>query len=492
MKKDVGLVDFIKTQQWEQGTRRVTTLHRFFDFSESGENASTKMFSAGMSQDVFVVKNGDISRFQVNADWNNFVKGLTRFLNKPNSISWARKHMTSDSDAFIDWLKKNCQKSSVRKLSNKQLATVLMKRHDRHQTLLAWQWFGFIGKYSISSILNERLEKYSVSEDEIKVVLFHKRPISIIEEELFAKKIAYQIQQQGLRGLALKKKISAHIKKFGHIVVYDETNDPMSFDFVQRRLEEYVKNKNLGKEIEKTQAQFKENKKKFQSLLSRYKFNKKDLDLVIFSDEFAHFMEIRNQYRAIAAVYSKDLFRLIAERINLTVEDLLCFNDYEINDALLGKIDLPRQEAKWRFTYSTVITKKQKFLISTGKEAKEIEEVVTKKYDVAEIKGSPTNKGIASGRVKIVIDMDDVRKVTEGDILVSPMTKPVFLLAMKKAAAIVTDEGGMLCHAAIISRELNIPCVVGTKIATQVLKDGDMVEVDANKGIVKIIKRAIN
>jgi len=61
---------------------------------------------------------------------------------------------------------------------------------------------------------------------------------------------------------------------------------------------------------------------------------------------------------------------------------------------------------------------------------------------------------------------------------------------MKKAAAIVTDEGSLTCHAAIVSRELGIPCVVGTKTATQVLKDGDLVELDADRGIVSILRRA--
>ena len=61
---------------------------------------------------------------------------------------------------------------------------------------------------------------------------------------------------------------------------------------------------------------------------------------------------------------------------------------------------------------------------------------------------------------------------------------------MKRASAIVTDEGGITCHAAIIARELKVPCVIGTKIATQVLNDGDLVEVNANQGIVKILKKA--
>ena len=73
----------------------------------------------------------------------------------------------------------------------------------------------------------------------------------------------------------------------------------------------------------------------------------------------------------------------------------------------------------------------------------------------------------------------------DGEILVAPMTSPDYIVAMRKASAIVTDVGGLMSHAAIISRELGIPCIVGTKIATQVLKDGDLVEVDANKGIIK-------
>ncbi|GAG36014.1 unnamed protein product, partial [marine sediment metagenome] len=72
--------------------------------------------------------------------------------------------------------------------------------------------------------------------------------------------------------------------------------------------------------------------------------------------------------------------------------------------------------------------------------------------------------------------------------LVTPMTNPSFVPAMQKAKAILTDQGGLLCHAAIMSRELDIPCVIGTKIATKVLKDGDLVEVDADKGVIRIIK----
>lgn len=107
-----------------------------------------------------------------------------------------------------------------------------------------------------------------------------------------------------------------------------------------------------------------------------------------------------------------------------------------------------------------------------------------------EFKGQIANAGKATGRVKIGTPYTFERlNLKKGDVLVTGMTTPESVIYIKKALAIITDEGGMLCHAAIISRELGIPCIIGTKIATQVLKDGDLVDVDANKGVVKIIKR---
>jgi len=104
------------------------------------------------------------------------------------------------------------------------------------------------------------------------------------------------------------------------------------------------------------------------------------------------------------------------------------------------------------------------------------------------IKGQIAYKGFAKGLVRILRRRIQVSELKKGEILVSPMTTPDFVPAMKKAGAIITDEGGITCHAAIVARELKKPCIIGTKIATKVLKDGDLVEVDANKGIVRIIK----
>ncbi len=102
-----------------------------------------------------------------------------------------------------------------------------------------------------------------------------------------------------------------------------------------------------------------------------------------------------------------------------------------------------------------------------------------------EVRGTPAKAGLATGRVRIVRSKHDFPAFQHGEILVAAMTTPDFMPLIQKAAAIVTNEGGMTCHAAIVAREFNIPCVVGTRVATHVLKTGDEVTVDATNGIVR-------
>lgn len=121
-------------------------------------------------------------------------------------------------------------------------------------------------------------------------------------------------------------------------------------------------------------------------------------------------------------------------------------------------------------------------------EAREIAEAAI------ELKGVTANKGFAAGKVVIapMLDLDAARaalaEMQHGDILVAQSTDPNLIGFCQKAAAIVTNQGGMLSHAAIISREFGIPCIVGAVYATKVLKNGDLVEVDADKGVVRLIK----
>ena len=103
------------------------------------------------------------------------------------------------------------------------------------------------------------------------------------------------------------------------------------------------------------------------------------------------------------------------------------------------------------------------------------------------VKGLPASLGKVTGVCRVILstDSESYSLIQEGEILISDSTNPEMTPVMKKAAAIVTDMGGVTSHAAIVTRELEIPCIVGTKNATEVLKDGMKVEINASRGTVK-------
>ena len=122
---------------------------------------------------------------------------------------------------------------------------------------------------------------------------------------------------------------------------------------------------------------------------------------------------------------------------------------------------------------------------------KQLFKITTKILQIGDtITGKTAQVGTATGKVCIIKSRKDMQKFQTGDIIVAPMTDPSYLPIMKQAKAFLTDEGGTLCHAAIVARELKIPCIIGTKIATELLSDGDIIELDANNGIVTILEKS--
>jgi phosphohistidine swiveling domain-containing protein len=184
----------------------------------------------------------------------------------------------------------------------------------------------------------------------------------------------------------------------------------------------------------------------------------------------------------------------IGEKFGLTYPELLLQRDVEILGALKGNVSIDelKANAKRREKMNVVTfagVGGDVFFIEEPEDIEILRQVMLPKANEAdtEIRGQVGNKGKYTGPARIIMNTHDFSKMQSGDVLVSTMTTPDFLVLMHKAGAIVTDIGGMLCHAAIVSREINKPCVIGTKFATQILKDGDMVEVDADKGIIRKI-----
>ena len=130
--------------------------------------------------------------------------------------------------------------------------------------------------------------------------------------------------------------------------------------------------------------------------------------------------------------------------------------------------------------------------IFNGREADEFENsyIKTKESVAKEFKGRIACKGKVTGRVAVVKGHEDFHKLKQGGVLVVMNTSPDYVPILKKASAIVAEEGGLTAHVSVISREFGIPCLVGIHHITQYLKDNDLVEVDAHSGFVRILERA--
>jgi len=190
------------------------------------------------------------------------------------------------------------------------------------------------------------------------------------------------------------------------------------------------------------------------------------------------------------------LFREIARRRAVPfneVMDVYLFDDiYALAE---NGTELARKEVDARREFYGFQVNDGAITFSSGDRAvKAAKIIVPAHFDnkpIDEVKGSPANPGIATGEVYLVkvvgVDRlaDDLKNFKQGQILVTTMTQPSMVLLAQKAAAIVTDEGGVTSHAAVLAREFGVPCIVGCHVATRAFKTGDRIKVDANKGIVR-------
>ncbi|MFA6410853.1 MAG: PEP-utilizing enzyme [Candidatus Buchananbacteria bacterium] len=189
--------------------------------------------------------------------------------------------------------------------------------------------------------------------------------------------------------------------------------------------------------------------------------------------------------------FFRKLAKAIAKKEKYNPDLLTCLLPEELEN-YLAKGNLPASQVlKKRYLSSALYFKNGNLNLITGDKVKKIENLISQnnKQKNRLVKGTSVYPGKVGGVARIILNPKNGKNFKPGNILITGMTRPEFLPIIRKASAIVTDVGGALCHAAITSRELKIPCIVGTGNATKVYKNGDLVEVDASQGIVKLIKK---
>lgn len=187
----------------------------------------------------------------------------------------------------------------------------------------------------------------------------------------------------------------------------------------------------------------------------------------------------------------RPLLLKVASVLEVTYRDLLNLSTEEMIQALAGSLPDYRRRAVERGTEGFRLEQRgDEAFLETGIDARARLEREIQSADV--LSGQIANRGYAVGVVRIIRDpVGEADRFRPGDVLVTAMTAPSFVPLMQQAAAIVTDEGGILCHAAVVSREMGKPCVIAVRNATHILRDEMRVEVDADVGQIKVLDRPV-
>lgn len=409
------------------------------------------------------------------------------------------KNIIKHSDKLREFCQ-NIEKIDFNNLTNKKLWILLDKQDKIHTELYTWGWLSnatdmFHATFTneLNGYLNRILSKIKKQNKLNKIFNIlsspHKKSVALCEEENLLKIANFALNNPG-KSRKIKEMILDHWKKYFYLKhLWLGKNGVYSIEYYNKEINKLKKDKikpiqkieKINKDLEKIKIQKTE-------ILKEFKIPRKYLDLFDIYSEFMLTKIYRRYAQLFWAYEMRKLLNEIGKRLNLSLDDVRHMLPKEIKNGLLdGKIN--RIEIKKRTDFLLYYAEKGKELISIDKNNFLYKSTQIKTdYDVDELEGQIACMGYAKGIVKIINSPKDMVKMRTGDILVSIATNPDLVSAMKKAVAIITEQGGVTSHAAIVSREMKIPCIIGTKIATTVLKDGDLVEVDANNGIVKIIK----
>lgn len=388
-------------------------------------------------------------------------------------------------------------KYNLKKFTNEQLIEVFNYNRDWAHRVTPYDQFGWIAEDYWPSVMEKILNRYGLRTgipEYLKILFVLTKPEEIsttLMEKRAVLESAITIKQRKSTIFIQSKKLS---KQYGWMPVF-----AFGVPWYRQHYEQELKNiltKSLAQledEYLPLQNYTAVRNKEINKVVNKYKFSPKDLQIFI---DFGLALDTRNEAEYLVSLcgfYVLPIYNEIARRLYISVKQLRNLFVYEIIACLKGETKaenildnqgkivgcvfdqsmmrikyLKAQEARKLFTY---LNKNSKNLQGND-----------------EYIGQCASPGKVSGRVKIILYPTEGNKVKRGDILIAHATTVDYLPPMKLAAAFVTEVGGLTCHAAVVAREFGVPAVVGLKNATKNFKDGDLVEVDANAGIVRKLK----
>jgi len=373
-------------------------------------------------------------------------------------------------------------------LSDKQLSELFENWYNNYSKFWIYGSLPEVANWGGEMLLKDKLmETNKENFLEIFESLSSPEYLSFYQKEEFDLLKLKQIKNPEL----LDKKLKEHQKNYHWLRNSYGHAEVLSVSYFREELSKFAeeKAKEKIKEIQELSEKTREKKKE---IIKKYKISKEIENIAKRLSYSIWWQDFRKKYIFMAIAEMEKFVIEVSRKFNIEKEELYQYFGRDLGDIIKTgkKVKNALDRKKGCMEYYHEEKEMERFDYEKSNEIIKPFLEIEVDENLEEIKGLPVSRGKVRGKVKIIFSPLKMTKMNFGDILVAPMTSPDFIIAMKKAAGIITDVGGMTSHAAIVSREMKKPCIVGTKIATKVLKDNDLIEIDANTGIVKILERA--
>ncbi len=433
--------------RWE----REAAIHLLFPTLEGSMKPLEKFTGFGFPTTILIFKNGLVTWCMKDAEFYGLGSKLLEIYKDQEKEREMIEEMTRRLKV-LGRIEKEIDKIALSGLKNGQLAELHSRLHD-----------AFVNYYGIGAIqeplaMQAEIELKEVSElnsDEIAHLVVPDKLSYIQEADTY---------------LLDTKDIDGFINKYFWIDNNYSQTKVLSQEEVQKRLSSIkpVKSSDNSSQI----ADLNPESKRLVELLKN----------------FANYQDDRKANILVYLHYLEVLLREIGRRASISINVMRDTFPHEIKDILDRNVTEEFISKRREKCFVVWEENAEKPSILVGEETKEWEKMLSLQTKGPRVvKGNCASKGIITGKVRVLLNASENDKLEDGEVLVTFMTSPDFMSAVRKCSAIVTNYGGITSHAAIISRELRIPCVVGTKNATEVLKTGDVVEVNADKGEIRIL-----
>ncbi len=360
-----------------------------------------------------------------------------------------------------------------------------------HQDLVAFWWIKtVIGEVMTQAALQSRLIKSE--SDFFELVHPHLRKTWIEEEEASAKAMAMYFLQRNVFSITeselneaamadpmLSAMTEKYMKDFEWVGVNKWEGEPNSFAKLASRLSEAITNLKQGNYVESKH-------------LGSRPFSELD-PLIQLAVVTAYWRPVCGGLAAQFEFHMRERLQRLGQQHDLSYDDCLHFTQHELVQLEeQGQLPISRDVIKSRHEGFAIFVADEEVVVVSGRDElysrmRDMYVKVVSASTKKTFKGVSASRGFVTGRANIVTRQADFAKFNQGDILVTPETTPAFVPLMRKAAAIITERGGITSHAAIVSRELKVPCVISAVGLMSSVRDGDMLEVNADNGIITIL-----